>query len=251
MPVLPEKASACVATAKHAGAQAATLVSQGAARGAQAGAVALARAAPKTASKLGSAWETLEDSARLKASKLLLRALRRAARKLENLAAAAAQAELDVSPEGFPGRAIAGAVRRLSDDVFCEHLLPEIIDNTVLRKPVEAPLDSPPPACCACPCGPLLLLRAFVRYHLHPFDKGLFATLRDPVYLALLLVACFPYYFVSQAWWFVVLLFLIARPRAPTHQTSRSAPSPAAHAFFELRAGRRTSATRSSASTSW
>ena len=166
-----------------------------------ASATAFTRVAPKTACKLGSAWEELEDAARQRAVKLLLRALRRAMRKIEALSTVVAQEELDVSPESFPGRAVAGAVRRLSNDVFSERLLPKLVTDTVLRRPAEAPLDSPPPKCCTCPGGPLARSRAFLRYHLVPFDKGLFGTLRDPAHLLLLCLASFPWWWVSLAWW--------------------------------------------------
>ena len=166
-----------------------------------ASATAFTRVAPKTACKLGSAWEELEDAARQRAVKLLLRALRRAMRRIEALSTVVAQEELDVSPESFPGRAVAGAVRRLSNDVFSERLLPKLVTDTVLRRPAEAPLDSPPPKCCTCPGGPLARSRAFLRYHLVPFDKGLFGTLRDPAHLLLLCLASFPWWWVSLAWW--------------------------------------------------
>ena len=222
MPSVLEKASACVATArvdatntaaqassraaKAGAATAGAAVSAGAAKAGaavDASATAFTRVAPKTASKLGSAWEELEDAARQRAVKLLLRALRRAMRKIEALAIVVAQEELDVSPESFPGRAVAGAVQRLSNDVFSERLLPKLVTDTVLRRPAEAPLelDSPPPPCCTCPGGPLARSRAFLRYHLVPFDKGLFGTLHDPVYLLLLCLASFPFWWVSLGWW--------------------------------------------------
>ena len=197
-------AQASCRAAKAGAAKAEAAVSAGAAKaGAAVGASATAftRVAPKTACKLGSAWEELEDAARQRAVKLLLRALRRAMRKIEALAIVAAQEELDVSPESFPGRAVAGAVQRLSNDVFSERLLPKLVTDTVLRRPAEAPLDSPPPQCCTCPGGPLARSRAFLRYHLVPFDKGLFGTLRDPVYLLLLCLASFPWWWVSLGWW--------------------------------------------------
>ena len=182
MPSVLEKASACVATARVLGtntaaqassraakagaATAGAAVSAGAAKAGaavDASATAFTRVAPKTASKLGSAWEELEDAARQRAVKLLLRALRRAMRKIEALAIVVAQEELDVSPESFPGRAVAGAVQRFSNDVFSERLLPKLVTDTVLRRPAEAPLelDSPPPPCCTCRAMASLLMRSF------------------------------------------------------------------------------------------
>jgi hypothetical protein len=88
--------------------------------------------------------------------------------------------------------------------------LTDELDDTLLEKAAGAVLRSEAdgggtePAFCGC----FGVIRAFVLYHLMPWDKSIWAKMRDPVWCVALLIGSMPLLGVRVAWWVFVFLLL-------------------------------------------
>jgi len=99
-------------------------------------------------------------------------------------------------------RCIARAKDRLIDGIwpdFQEEIMWEI--SVLLDEDVEEYNKvelAPGPDC----------VRAFLRYHIAPYDKTMWASLKDPVYLIIFLLSCIPTYGIF-AWTYLVIFFVL------------------------------------------